>query len=668
MYLTNEGTSLYIAPRPSQSQREWFSSGRTFMGFITPPHSWYETDDDILVIVKVQGVPRCTFDIFASSCYIKVNAPPFLFSCDLEGEIDETRCVATIDHEGVKLHCAKAKSGLRWHRLARERSTYSNVANALRRRLSIQAARERVDADMSHPSYGSRRTGSADTGKQWQMDKKRHNIIEDRQVAELAVERDRIRAWQSGTGSDRFASNHSHEEDSYDNLSHCSDPDTNAQQSQLGPSQITRRTVDVLDSVDIIHASKPSSEHITGHTHLQAKTHQRENHPFATLKLKKHYEHVVHQKVNTDRYPGLGNTAPPPRTPVNIHVDFTQLETEMPARETRESEIRQWKQGFRSRPDQQHSIADREPLFLKERGDIFFRAGNYQSAINVYTLAITAEKQQVKRFNENLVHLYANRAASHMKVRRCHAAVVDCTAALYLLKANQVDMHVRQPQRLKLRVRRAKAFVLIRQLQLAEHDASCAHELNQESGIIFPDLEEIRRCSSPLGASDLKALGDNRYLFGNISGAARVYGLVLRLRGRRYSAIRTAALTNRAVCHLRLRDYCSAHRDCQRALNLLLRDGTDCVHEKNKISVCVNGVYLQEIRSLELLAKLLHFRGAAAAHMRKYDRAVVDFTSAASITIPKPSEALSSEARALGDIPPTIAADVTRAEGLKLLL
>ena len=93
-------------------------------------------------------------------------------------------------------------------------------------------------------------------------------------------------------------------------------------------------------------------------------------------------------------------STPLPRSPINLSVEFTKLETEMPARETRESEIRQWKQGFRARPDQQHSIADREPLFLKERGDIFFRAGNYQSAINVYTLAITAEKQQVKRFNE----------------------------------------------------------------------------------------------------------------------------------------------------------------------------------------------------------------------------------------------------------------------------
>ena len=71
------------------------------MGFITPTHAWEETDSEVTVRVDIKGVPRSSLDVFASSCYLKVNAPPYLFSCDLEGEIDDAECVATVDAAGT---------------------------------------------------------------------------------------------------------------------------------------------------------------------------------------------------------------------------------------------------------------------------------------------------------------------------------------------------------------------------------------------------------------------------------------------------------------------------------------------------------------------------------------------------------------------------------------
>ena len=71
----------------------------------------------------------------------------------------------------------------------------------------------------------------------------------------------------------------------------------------------------------------------------------------------------------------------------------------MPARETRENEIRRWKLDSRARPVPQHSITEHDSIFLKEKGDTFFKGGNYQSAINAYTLAIIAEKQVKQHVN-----------------------------------------------------------------------------------------------------------------------------------------------------------------------------------------------------------------------------------------------------------------------------
>ena len=117
------------------------------MGFITPSHVWEETDSEVTVLVEVKGVPRSSFDVFASSAFLKVNAPPYLFSCDLEGDIDDDACVATIDDRGVEFRCPKANPGTRWGRLRREstRETKSDVAE--RRRRSVEAAHARVRAE-----------------------------------------------------------------------------------------------------------------------------------------------------------------------------------------------------------------------------------------------------------------------------------------------------------------------------------------------------------------------------------------------------------------------------------------------------------------------------------------------------------------------------------------
>ena len=101
------------------------------MGFITPSHSWEETDDALTVRVSVRGVPRSSFDVFAASCYLKVNAPPYLFSCDLEGEIVDGECVATIDDQGVAFRCPKATPGVRWGRLRREATPATRAAICL---------------------------------------------------------------------------------------------------------------------------------------------------------------------------------------------------------------------------------------------------------------------------------------------------------------------------------------------------------------------------------------------------------------------------------------------------------------------------------------------------------------------------------------------------------
>ena len=209
------------------------------MGFITPSHVWEETDSEVTVLVEVKGVPRSSFDVFASSAFLKVNAPPYLFSCDLEGDIDDDACVATIDDRGVEFRCPKANPGTRWGRLRREstRETKSDVAE--RRRRSVEAAHARVRAERLAAKEAKAKADKAYQEKQWAIEQKRRETIEARQDAEMALERERIRKWQART--DREAAGLDPDVDSEDDeVAYDSDDDAATRAAKEARTRVAR--------------------------------------------------------------------------------------------------------------------------------------------------------------------------------------------------------------------------------------------------------------------------------------------------------------------------------------------------------------------------------------------------------------------------------------------
>lgn len=57
--------------------------------------------------------------------------------------------------------------------------------------------------------------------------------------------------------------------------------------------------------------------------------------------------------------------------------------------------------------DDNVDMSDRQPLFLKDKGDAMHRSSNYRAAINAYTKAL--------EIDASLSVCYANRAASYLK-------------------------------------------------------------------------------------------------------------------------------------------------------------------------------------------------------------------------------------------------------------
>ncbi|KAG7263689.1 hypothetical protein CRUP_007757 [Coryphaenoides rupestris] len=149
---------------------------------------------------------------------------------------------------------------------------------------------------------------------------------------------------------------------------------------------------------------------------------------------------------------------PAPRASGKIQIKFTPRVFPTALRESRVPEEEEWlrKQAEARRTTGHTELADdlkdlsdeeRNPDWLKDKGDKYFATGNYQGAVNAYNLAI--------RLNGKIPALYSNRAACHLKLRNLHKAVEDASHALDLLTPPVAD---NAAARARAHVRRGTAF------------------------------------------------------------------------------------------------------------------------------------------------------------------------------------------------------------------
>ena len=100
----------------------------------------------------------------------------------------------------------------------------------------------------------------------------------------------------------------------------------------------------------------------------------------------------------------------------------------LPAREKREEEIKEYRRRVAEgggMMDQPNDIAERQPMFLKDKGDALFAKGNFEAAVAAYSRGI--------ELDDTIPVLFSNRAACHLKMRMFANCVDDCDRALALL-------------------------------------------------------------------------------------------------------------------------------------------------------------------------------------------------------------------------------------------
>ncbi|XP_037087574.1 dynein assembly factor 4, axonemal-like [Pollicipes pollicipes] len=196
--------------------------------------------------------------------------------------------------------------------------------------------------------------------------------------------------------------------------------------------------------------------------------------------------------------PAAAPAIPAVRTPGTITFAFTPRSFPSAARESRSQEEQQWLQNQAAAYRRDGALNDedmrpheRDPRWLKERGDTFYQRGNYLAAINAYSHAI--------RVSPNAPELFANRAACHLKLNNYHKTLEDSSSALDLLKP---PVQVNQTSRLRCHVRRGTALLRLAAFQEALAEYQMALSLDPTNEKLVQDVEMVRKLAEDADSED----------------------------------------------------------------------------------------------------------------------------------------------------------------------
>ncbi|GLC51791.1 hypothetical protein PLESTB_000548900 [Pleodorina starrii] len=581
---------------------------------LTPQFTWSETDASLEVTVDVPGVSRAKADVFATDAFLKVNCPPYLFALDLHKEVDDSRSSATIVPGGVVFKLFKREPGL-WGRLAAS----GDKADLTRRRnASIDRAYREVEEARKARIARKQQEDKSATQRSMDLDRRKRQEVDRRKAEELAEERGRLEQWQRGLGQGDGGDAESDYED---------EEEEEGAEGRQGGAAATRGSVDPEEAPVPDHPDyhgrgwRPSKTAAAAAAEASGRRSggrgkgsdsgddedaggkgsgsdgDREDGEGGSMAAANGGPRAAAAPSRAAAAGVSFKPLPPPRARLEpVQVSFTKLETgHLPARQQREEEIRAFRKESRAAaaadPDAV-DVAERQPLFLKDKGDELFRAGNYSGALNAYSRAI--------QLDDCHAAVRANRAACRLALGQADGCVEDCDRAMEMLaeQRDRLDHDLLEAaeaaalrrQLVRLLVRRAQARVALagrgagggggtgggeEQLAAALRDYEEAMRLSPSDPSLESDYGELLAALKPADAAALRQRGDARFRSGDYEGAAEAFSALLGLpRSRVPESERLAAFSNRAACNLVLERYGAAVADCDAGLALLLPQGS----------------------------------------------------------------------------------------------
>lgn len=543
---------------------------------ITPRVEHSETESSLILRVLIKYVQKRRLDITATRAFVRVNYKPFLLTLDLWGEIDHRDISVLIRPECVQLTCPKANPGM-WEAL---RAQGSKAEIKARR---DEAAREAEEASRK------RRAEFADAKKEAQSDAlKVHWSVQDQH--KLAIEE--LKQQDIDRGKQEVMAFEAEQEVG---------SDAEDQDSVRTPAQLAQQTLKRNKS------APPRTSEIWARVPSEAE--------------------ALQQAAASDAAASL----PPVRRGAMIEIKFSKnAKKGVAARGDHDAELAEIR---KKRKDMSGPLQE-QAIFLKDKGDGFFRSGDFRGAANAYSASIGKDPE--------MAQCYANRAACHLALyrsglraegrllldhlRNCRSDASTALAVLRETKHLELTAAQKQTCTTKCLLRRAECSLALGEPESAFADYLEIKKVLPKNKGVSAQLERAARLATGLrDGVDNKAGAEAAALSkaGEFMAARASLDRLIALR-----PLRPSCRVQRAECRSRTGDPWGCVEDATMALAILDDDGNDQADAKSTAVPSLEAS-LETARSRQRLRSRLHsLRAGAYASLRRFTKARADYKAA----------------------------------------
>ncbi|XP_030902002.1 dynein axonemal assembly factor 4 isoform X2 [Melopsittacus undulatus] len=406
-------------------------------------YSWRQTGSAVYLSLPLPGVRVTPANIFCTDQYLKVSIHPFLFEAILYAPIDETNSTAKIGN-GIIFFTLYKKEEAMWDSLTIENDSKEKL-QYLRENAVLKAhekAKEETEAKkvtkQEHKKYALEAT--------MELEEAGRKRIEDMKEKERQKVTKELELWKK-------------------------------QQEDAEKQKRVQKGRKLHKEIEQLKERKNGRMDKTGIL----------NKGTSETRLKPTKDHGSYSMFSENL---KEEQLPAPRSAATIKINFTSRVFPTALRESRVAEEEEW---LRKQAEARRTISadlseledlkeeEKNPDWLKDKGNKMFATGNYFGAVNAYNLAL--------RLNNKLPLLYLNRAACHLKLRNLHKAIEDSSKALELLTPPVPD---NENARVKAYVRRGTAFCELELYTEGLQDYEAALKIDPKNRTIEKDAEKIR--------------------------------------------------------------------------------------------------------------------------------------------------------------------------------
>ncbi|XP_034831389.1 dynein axonemal assembly factor 4-like [Maniola hyperantus] len=462
------------------------------MSILVKDYSWIQSSTNIHIRVPLDPVYKEKVDLFTTDRYIKANFSPFLFEIFLLHDVDIKRSKCIVKDDVILLDLIK-KDDAEWESL--EKPLTKEEKKTIRQEV-LEECQQKAKQDAEDKAIKKSNLDRFTVQRAMDIDNKQHDLMDSRRNEQRKKAMDDLEKWRASTVKNNQslkATKNSSVKIVELPSSEDEEVEKNARgigaESFIDSENSGVKIVELLSSEDDVSkdrkinesTKKLASEAMVKSTKIQAELKKQVLRQPEKKVVKSEY--VEKKKEETAK-----RVLPKLRQMAELQITHTPRTFPTPSRESTAQEEEAWLKnitmarratGFVSedlRPEEQ------DPQWCKEKGDEFFRSGNFLGAVSAYTHGIT--------LSDKLPTLYANRAATHFALGNFSKCATDCSTALELLKP---PCEGNRRSRAKCIARRGAALARLGYLSKAIDEMKAAAKLVPDDETIKKDIFDMER-------------------------------------------------------------------------------------------------------------------------------------------------------------------------------